>query len=141
MPPHAFNFSPPSPMARVEQRRDTAGDTNAESLDAAIATILDRIHDPCSIAAGRPLSVLAMGLVRGWQLADGALTVTFAVTFPGCTMAPHFIEAAREALVQLPGVERVQTVVDTDYVWTPADMPAPANLRGVPQAWRSHRPG
>lgn len=109
------------------------------TLDAAIAEVLDRINDPCSIAAGRPLSVRAMGLVRGWELHDGTLTVTFAVTFAGCTMAPHFTEAARAALATLPGVGRVETVVDTNYIWTPADMPAPPVMRGAPQAWRSVR--
>lgn len=103
------------------------------SLDDAIADVLDRIHDPCSVAAGRPTSVRSMGLVRGWRLEAGVLTVTFCVTFPGCTMAPHFTEAAREALAGLPGVERVETVVDTDHVWTPPPLRVPA---GEPQAWR-----
>jgi len=106
------------------------------SIDAIIAAILDDIHDPCSIAAGRPISVRAMGLVRGWRLDAGILTVTFAVTFPGCTMAPHFTEAARVALGALPGIDRVETIVDTDYVWTPTDMPASPALQGMPQAWR-----
>jgi metal-sulfur cluster biosynthetic enzyme len=51
-------------------------------------------------------------------------------------MAPHFTEAARDALLGLPGVERVETAVDTDYIWTTADMPAPPLMRGKPQAWR-----
>jgi metal-sulfur cluster biosynthetic enzyme len=107
------------------------------TLDARIEAVLDAIHDPCSVAAGRPLSVRAMGLVRGWTLTDGELTVTFAVTFPGCTMAPHFTEAARTALAALPGVERVVTRVDTEFVWTPAEMRAPPPpMRGTPQAWR-----
>jgi metal-sulfur cluster biosynthetic enzyme len=103
------------------------------SLDDRIAGILDRVHDPCSVAAGRPTSIRAMGLVRGWRLEGGVLTVTFCVTFPGCTMAPHFTEAAREALAGLPGVERVETVVDTSIEWIPPPLRAP---EGEPQGWR-----
>lgn len=109
-------------------------DESSMTLDERIADLLDCIYDPCSVAAGRPTSIRAMGLVRGWRLEGGVLTVTFCVTFPGCTMAPHFTEAAREALTGLPGVERVETVVDTSVEWTP---PPFAPMRGEPQAWRS----
>jgi metal-sulfur cluster biosynthetic enzyme len=106
-------------------------------IDDEIRAVLGRIHDPCSIAAGRPVSVLDMGLVRGWVLDDGVLTVTFCVTFAGCTMAPHFAQAAAEDLARLPGVERVETVIDTNFVWTPEMMQAaPMAMRGTPQAWR-----
>jgi metal-sulfur cluster biosynthetic enzyme len=103
------------------------------SLDAQVRTVLARIHDPCSIAAGRPTSVLDLGLVLGWELEHGVLTVRFCVTFPGCTMAPHFTEAAARDLAGLPGVERVVTEVDTTATWTP---PAPVAMTGRPQAWR-----
>jgi metal-sulfur cluster biosynthetic enzyme len=110
--------------------------------DEAIRAVLGRIHDPCSIAAGRPVSVLDMGLVRGWDVdADGVLTVTFCVTFAGCTMAPHFAQAAADDLAKLPGVARVETVIDTDFLWEPAMMAAaPATMRGTPQAWRNRIP-
>jgi metal-sulfur cluster biosynthetic enzyme len=102
------------------------------TLDAKIAAALAQIHDPCSIAAGRPISLAAMGLVRGWTLQDGVLTVTFA----GCTMAPHFPEAAAQALRQISGIRDVIAIIDTDFVWTPDLMPAPPLLVGEPQAWR-----
>ena len=107
-------------------------------IDDAIRAVLSRIHDPCSIAAGRPISVLDMGLVRGWELdAEGVLTVTFCVTFAGCTMAPHFAQAAADDLAALPQVTRVETVIDTDFVWTPDKMKAaPRVMQGRPQAWR-----
>lgn len=106
-------------------------------IDDDIRAVLGRIHDPCSIAAGRPVSVLDMGLVRGWVLEGGVLTVTFCVTFAGCTMAPHFAQAAADDLARLAGVERVETVIDTTFVWTPDKMKAAApEMRGRPQAWR-----
>ncbi|MEQ5787198.1 DUF59 domain-containing protein [Erythrobacter sp. NFXS35] len=106
-------------------------------IDEPIRAVLGKIHDPCSIAAGRPVSVLDMGLVRGWTLDGGTLTVTFCVTFAGCTMAPHFAQAAAQELALIEGVARVETVIDTDFVWTPDMMKAaPMMLRGRPQAWR-----
>lgn len=103
------------------------------SFDDQVRAVLGRIHDPCSIAAGRPTSVLDMGLVLGWALDGGTLTVRFCVTFPGCTMAPHFTEAAARDLAALPGVTRVETLVDTTHQWP--GLP-PVRMTGTPQAWR-----
>ena len=108
------------------------------SLDEDVRAVLARIHDPCSVAAGRPTSVLDMNLVLGWSLDAGVLSVSFCVTFAGCTMAPHFTEAAARDLARLPGVDRVETVVDTAHEWVP---PAARPMRGVPQAWRGRAPG
>ncbi len=105
--------------------------------DAAVRAALAGVHDPCSVAAGRPLSLVDMGLLRDWRLDGDTLSVRFAVTFAGCTMAPHFLRAAEVELARLPGVARVCAAVDTDFVWTPDLMPAPPPMRGVPQAWRA----
>ncbi len=106
------------------------------TLDERIAEALDSIHDPCSIAAGRPTGLMRMGLVLGWQVEGRTLHVTFTVTFAGCTMAPHFTEAARTALEQFSEFERVETIVDTGHIWTPpASLPA-KQMEGRPQAWR-----
>lgn len=102
-------------------------------LDERITTALAGVYDPCSIAAGRPTSLIDMGLVTDARIADGVVSVTFCVTFAGCTMAPHFVEAARVELAKIDGVERVETHVDTAHVWEPRDrMP----MQGLPQAWR-----
>lgn len=106
------------------------------TLDERIAAALDRIHDPCSIAAGRPTGLMRMGLVLGWEARGRVLHVRFAVTFAGCTMAPHFTGAARKALEAFPEFDRVETVVDTSHIWTPpVGLPA-KRMEGQPQAWR-----
>ncbi|MBB6227892.1 metal-sulfur cluster assembly factor [Polymorphobacter multimanifer] len=108
------------------------------SLRPAIEATLARIHDPCSVAAGRPLSLPDMGLVRGWSYAAGTLHLHLAVTFAGCTMAPHFAQAAREALLAIPAIAHVHVTIDTDFAWTPDLIRHPAPLMtGIPQAWRS----
>lgn len=105
--------------------------------DDAIRAALAGVHDPCSIAAGRPTSLVDMGLLTGWTFERGTLSVTFCVTFAGCTMAPHFTEAARVELAKLKGVKRVEVVVDTAFVWGPDRLAgADAKMRGTPQAWR-----
>jgi metal-sulfur cluster biosynthetic enzyme len=103
-------------------------------LGERIAAALAGVYDPCSVAAGRPISVVDMGLVTGWSLDAGVLSVVFCVTFAGCTMAPHFVAAARAELAQIPGVTAVHTRVDTAHIWHP---PAPAPMHGKPQAWRT----
>ena len=102
-------------------------------IDDDIRAVLATIHDPCSVAAGRPTSILDMGLVLGWTLDRGTLTISFCVTFGGCTMAPHFVEAARTGLLALPGISAVRTRIDTDHVWMP---PPLQPMAGKPQAWR-----
>jgi metal-sulfur cluster biosynthetic enzyme len=107
-------------------------------IDHHIRAVLAQIHDPCRVAAGRPISLLDMGLVRGWDFADGLLSVTFCVTFAGCTMAPHFMEAAARDLALIEGVKNVETKIDTKFIWTPDLMAAGQRpMTGQPQAWRT----
>lgn len=105
-----------------------------ELLDEHVSAALSRVYDPCSVAAGRPTSLIDMGLVTGWTVEDGILTVTCCVTFPGCTMAPHFAQAAREELLMIAGVANVVVTIDTGHVWTPA---ATVPMHGRPQEWRT----
>ncbi|MBL0923793.1 MAG: DUF59 domain-containing protein [Sphingomonadaceae bacterium] len=110
----------------------------ADVMDEQIRDILACIYDPCSIAAGRPVSVLDMGLVRRWELHHRTLSITFCVTFAGCTMAPHFTEAAARDLTQIDGIDRVETHIDTDFAWTPELMTSgQLTMTGQPQAWRN----
>lgn len=109
--------------------------------DAMIRAALGGIHDPCSIAAGRPTNLFDMGMVLGWTLADGHVELRLAVTFAGCTMAPHFTEPARTALLALPGIRSAEVVVDTDFAWTPDRMARPAPvMQGTAQAWKQRAP-
>jgi metal-sulfur cluster biosynthetic enzyme len=111
-------------------------------LNAAIRDALSHVYDPCSVAAGRPTSLIDMGMVLDWSFAsDRSLTVTLCVTFSGCTMAPHFTMAAKEQLERIEGVGTVRVEVDTTFEWTPErtsaphQKPTPPDLQ--PQAWRS----
>ncbi|MEO0411400.1 MAG: iron-sulfur cluster assembly protein [Pseudomonadota bacterium] len=110
-------------------------------LDDQIRTVLSAVHDPCSVAAGRPMSVLDMGLVLGWTLKGGALSVRFCVTSASCSMAPHFTQAAKEELLKLEAIEEVQVDIDTDHLWLPDQMKQPkVEMKGEPQSWRKRVP-
>jgi metal-sulfur cluster biosynthetic enzyme len=90
-----------------------------ESRDAQIERALDRIYDPCSLAANNALSLVDMGLVRDWQVDDeGNLSVRMCVTSPSCLMAPTFLEAARVELAKIDGIGTVRVDVDASVFWT-----------------------
>jgi metal-sulfur cluster biosynthetic enzyme len=103
-------------------------------LDQQIEAALSAVYDPCSVAAGRPTSLLDMHLVTGWTFANGILDITFCVTFGGCTMAPHFVEAAKAELEKIACIQKVKTQIDTSHIWSP---PTPVAMTGTPQSWRS----
>jgi metal-sulfur cluster biosynthetic enzyme len=93
--------------------------------EGAIAAALERVCDPCSLAAGAPLSVLDLGLVRAWALEEGGrLRVDMCVTGPGCTLFGHIADAVRRECAAVPGVAEVDVRFDFSVTWTPARMTA-----------------
>ena len=92
--------------------------------DERVAAALADVVDPCSLAAGAPLSLVDMGLVRGsaYDADTGTLVVRLTVTGPGCTFFGAYSAAAQEALSRLPGVRRAEVVLDTDVVWHPGHL-------------------
>jgi len=92
--------------------------------DERVAAALADVCDPCSLAAGAPLSLVDMGLVKGsaFDAATGTLVVRLTVTGPGCTFFGAYSEAARSAVSRLPGVRRAEVVLDTETVWHPGHL-------------------
>ena len=89
--------------------------------DAAdVEAVLEDVVDPCSVAAGTPLSLRDMGLVRSWALHDGCLELVLCVTAPGCGFVGHMARAATDGLLALDGVRQVDVRVDPDVVWDPS---------------------
>lgn len=91
-----------------------------------VAAALDAVCDPCSVAAGAPLSLRDMGLLRGCVVDGATVRVTLGVTGPGCTFAGHLLAAAREAVRAVPGVREVDVRLDTAFVWDPSLLAPPA---------------
>ena len=88
---------------------------------AALEAALEAVVDPCSVAAGTPLSVRDMGLVRDLAVDDaGRVRLLLCVTGPGCTFVGVMADAARERLSAVRGVSDVDVVLDPDVVWDPS---------------------
>lgn len=89
--------------------------------DSEVTAALSAVSDPCSVAAGAALSLLDMGLVRGWAISpEGDLEVRLDVTTPMCLMAGHFIDDAQRRLEAIPGVRNVTVRVEPSGDWSPA---------------------
>lgn len=94
--------------------------TPIQRLDRAMA----RVVDPCSCAAGAPLSLTDMGLILArWVAPDGAVEVDLGVTGPGCTFVGLLVEAVeREVHAEFGVLTPVRVHVDPSFVWTEAAM-------------------
>jgi metal-sulfur cluster biosynthetic enzyme len=94
--------------------------------EARVWTALNTIVDPCSRAAGAPVGIAEMGLVRQLEVQNSpegaSIRVVIGVTEPGCLMGAAFVKEARKLLRALPGVAEVQVSMDQAFDWTPEDM-------------------
>ena len=91
---------------------------------AAVDAALARVCDPCSVAAGSPLSLPDMGLVRRREVAaDGSVRVVLGVTGPGCTFVGTLVTAAeREVRAAVGDSVPVRIDIDPAFLWTEADL-------------------
>jgi metal-sulfur cluster biosynthetic enzyme len=81
---------------------------------------LDKVLDPCSVGAGDPMGLDAMGLVRAIAIdADGNVTVDVRLTSGSCLMHGVFIDGAEEHVGSLPGVRSVALRFDAGVEWDP----------------------
>lgn len=95
----------------------------AEAVHAA----LRRVYDPCSVAAGAPLDLVAMGLIRSCTLdRAGRAQVVMAVTSPACFLSENMAAGIREQVGAVEGVTGVDVEIDSDFRWTPDDLSSQA---------------
>jgi len=94
--------------------------------EARVWTTLNTIVDPCSRAAGAPVGIAEMGLVRQLEVhhspGGASIRVVIGVTEPGCLMGAAFVNDALKLLRALPGVAEVHVSMDQAFDWTPEDM-------------------
>ncbi|HET8576828.1 MAG TPA: TIGR04053 family radical SAM/SPASM domain-containing protein [Methylomirabilota bacterium] len=65
------------------------------------------------------MSVVELGLIYGIEIRNGAVTITMTLTTPGCPIHDSMSEWVRQAIIALPGVERVEVRITFDPPWTP----------------------
>ena len=95
---------------------------NSTQLRSAVEEALNRVYDPCSVAAGHPLGLIDMGLVTNIAIFNGSVSITLRVTFAGCMMMPTLAGAAEDMVAALPGVNHVEIDIDLNMTWKPTDM-------------------
>lgn len=88
-------------------------------LQHEVQEALSRVYDPCSLSTGAPLSLLDMGLVTECAIdAERNVTVTVCVTSASCMMAPVFMKAATDSLLEAHGVNSATVTMDHGVFWT-----------------------
>ncbi|MGQ0631280.1 MAG: metal-sulfur cluster assembly factor [Sporichthyaceae bacterium] len=102
----------------------------SEPLRTQIEQRLDAIADPCSVAAGSPIGLAEMGLVRAIDItAGGHVTVHLRLTSPFCHMIGFFTHEATRLIGELPGVTEVTLRADQGLDWSPSMISPTANAR------------
>ena len=93
------------------------------ALKERVLEALGSVVDPCSISAGAPLSVIDMGLVTALSVDDaGEVTIAMRPTSAMCTMIAGIMKCVEEAVTRVPGIDKVQVSLNSDTLWTEADM-------------------
>jgi metal-sulfur cluster biosynthetic enzyme len=105
----------------------------AEIDRTAVLEAVASVVDPCSIATGRPVSLIEMGLLTEVTIQAPDVTVTLALTSPVCLQAINIVAAVEDALSAVPGVERARCKIDAAAEWDPEmiDPIARAQLRAL----------
>ncbi len=102
-------------MLSFEQR-----ETLRQKLDAR----LDEVMDPCSLSAGVPLSIKAMGLIREINVGDdGDVSVLIRLTTPGCVIGvTQFTREIRDIVGPMEEVTSIDVNFEHSYGWSESDI-------------------
>jgi metal-sulfur cluster biosynthetic enzyme len=93
--------------------------TNIEPSDLTVWQALERVVDPCSIATGVPINLVAMGLVKEVRREGGQVYIALRLTSPICWQAANILRQINEQVSRVQGVGRVECEIDPYAEWTP----------------------
>ena len=65
------------------------------------------------------LSIVELGLIYGIEIAGSEARITMTLTAPGCPIHDVMPDWVRRAVLQVPGVERIEVKLTFDPPWTP----------------------
>jgi metal-sulfur cluster biosynthetic enzyme len=90
-----------------------------------VMAALNRVQDPCSVAAGRPMGLADMGLIDRVEITgDGTVDVYLRLTSPACYLM-QYLEAESVAQVSAcRGVTSVAVHPDEGLDWSPSRIAA-----------------
>jgi len=89
-------------------------DARPEVTEAQVRQALRTVFDP-----ELGISVIELGLIYGIDIRNGAVKITMTLTTPGCPIHDVMPGWVREAVMPIPGVERVEVDITFDPPWTP----------------------
>lgn len=96
---------------------------NADSARLArIERALRTVTDPCMAAAGLPLSVVDLGLVRNIEVDGDHVKLQLTLTEPGCPFSHRILDAVYRSLDRLEGIGTVHVQLTWAPPWTPNDL-------------------
>ncbi|HSY16273.1 MAG TPA: iron-sulfur cluster assembly protein [Jatrophihabitantaceae bacterium] len=95
-----------------------------DSLRHKLDTKLDEVMDPCSLSAGAPLSIKAMGLIREVNIGDdGEVSVLIRLTSPGCVIGvTQFTREIRDIVAPMEEVTSIDVNFERSYGWSESDI-------------------
>jgi metal-sulfur cluster biosynthetic enzyme len=103
----------------------------AVTTEDRIRTSLKEIIDPCSVALGRPLDLVDMGLIERIDVDDGHVDITVVLTDAACAFYQDMQRQIRDVARTVDGVETVEVHI-APMLWHPSRMlPAPKVREGV----------
>jgi len=93
------------------------------ALRQSVTEALGGVFDPCSLAAGAPLSVVDMGLITDVTVDDaGVVAIAMRPTSAMCTVIAGVMTEVEEIVARVPGVSSVRVSLHNDTMWTEADL-------------------
>jgi len=83
---------------------------SVEDVEAALTNVID---------PELGLDFVELGLIYGIEVSGGDVHVTFSLTSPGCPIGPQVSEQIEEFVLELDGVDDVQSSMTFTPPWTP----------------------
>jgi metal-sulfur cluster biosynthetic enzyme len=89
------------------------------ALIARIEASLARVTEPCSLAFGKPISIVEMGLIERIQVTDDHAEITLCLTDAACVHFAGMQRFIRDELLDLPEINAVTVNQTLNQLWTP----------------------
>jgi metal-sulfur cluster biosynthetic enzyme len=102
------------------------------ALHNEIMSRLDLVKDPCSVASGRPLGLVEMGLIKEIEVDEhGAVDVHLRLTSPACYLMTFLESESTDQVSQCEGVSEVRIHPDEGLDWSPSLISVDQLSRGI----------
>lgn len=99
---------------------------NVETVREALSTVMD----PCSLAMGRPMDLVTMGLIDDISVTGDVVKVRLVLTDPMCFYLRGMETAMQDAITSASGGDSVRLELELDgaTLWTPERISATAKV-------------